>query len=88
MSNVRALSFIRSLARGHGPPQWFWPASLPPRSNAIRSLPMEQAHGSCHAQEQATGSGTVGALVSLARTRVSPYIEHHAKNLAACEATQ
>jgi hypothetical protein len=62
MSNVRALSFVRSLALGHGPPQWFCPASVPPPSNAIRSLPMEPARGTCHAQEQATGSGAVGAL--------------------------
>jgi hypothetical protein len=52
MSNVRALSLIRSLSSGHGLP----------RPNAIQSLPMKPTQRSCHTQEQLTGPGTVGAL--------------------------
>jgi hypothetical protein len=62
MSNVSALSLIEALVSGHGPPQWFWPASVPLRPNAIQSLPMESAQGIFHAQETVTGLGTVGAL--------------------------
>jgi hypothetical protein len=35
---------------------------------------MEQAHGSCHAQEQATGSGTISALSESGKNQgLAPY---------------
>jgi hypothetical protein len=88
MSNVRALSFIWSLSSGHGPPQWLWPALVSPRPNAVRSLPMKPMQGTWHAPEQLPAPASSARSMSLARTRVSPYIKHHAKNLAACEPSQ